>query len=244
MIQPIERQNIADTTYQKMLNMIIGGEWKQGELIPSENELREAFAVSRDTVRQAIHRLSALGVVRSHQGKGTYVQKIDTSFYLNLMIPAVFLGEEDGVNTLEFMKAIQVESVRLVCQNASDDEIMVLADCLKQMNSADKHDYEAYFHHDMGYHRYLAQLTQNSLFEKSMDISEKLLHVHLTDIVILHGSERSIAQHAECFKAIQERRADDAAHIMMQHYDMLLTRMRQWLEMNTEERDKMKRCMK
>lgn len=240
MIKPIVKKNVADEIYQKMLNMIIEGEWEQGSMIPSENELREAFAVSRDTVRQAIHRLSAIGVVRSRQGKGTYVEKIDTSFYLNLMVPAVFLGEEDGVNILEFMKAIQVESVRLVCKYAGDEEIMVLADYLEQMHSVDKDNYEEYFVHDMGYHHYLAQLTKNSLFEKSMDISEKLLQVYLKDIVYFHGSERSIEQHEECFGAIQERRADEAADIMLQHYDMLIERMRQWLALSAEERSKVK----
>lgn len=238
MLEPIEKQNIADTIYYKMLNMIIEGQWKQGSMIPSENELREAFAVSRDTVRQAIHRLSALGILRSHQGKGTYIQKIDTSFYLNLMVPAVFLSEDDGINILEFMKAIQVESVRLVCRNACDEEIMVLADYLKLMHSVNGNNYEDYFNHDMGYHRYLAQLTKNSLFEKSMDITEKLLHVYLRDIVALHGNEKSIEQHEECFKALQTRRTDDAVGIMVNHYDMLIARMRQWLSRNESERGK------
>ena len=43
MIQPIEKKNVADEVFEKMLNMIIEGDWKKGEMIPSENELREAF---------------------------------------------------------------------------------------------------------------------------------------------------------------------------------------------------------
>ena len=69
MIEPIEKQNVADTVYYKMLNMIIEGEWKQGAMIPSENELRRLF-LSADTVRQAVHRLSALGILRSRQRQG------------------------------------------------------------------------------------------------------------------------------------------------------------------------------
>lgn len=238
MLEPIEKQNIADTIYYKMLNMIIEGQWKQETMIPSENELREAFAVSRDTVRQAIHRLSALGILRSRQGKGTYIQKIDTSFYLNLMVPAVFLSEDDGISILGFMKAIQVESVRIVCQHASDEEIMMLSDYLELMHSVNNHNYEDYFNHDMGYHRYLAQLTKNNLFEKSMDITEKLLHVYLRDMVAFHGNEKSIEQHEECFKALKDRRTSDAVSIMIDHYDMLIARMRQWLTKSESERSK------
>ena len=95
MIQPIEKKNVADEVFEKMLNMIIEGDWKKGEMIPSENELREAFSVSRSTVRQAVQRLSALGIVRSRQGKGTYVEQVDTSFYLNLLIPSLMLSGGD-----------------------------------------------------------------------------------------------------------------------------------------------------
>jgi GntR family transcriptional repressor for pyruvate dehydrogenase complex len=229
MVKPIEKQNVADTVYYTMLNMIIEGEWKQESMIPSENELREGFSVSRDTVRQAIHRLKALGVLQSQQGKGTYVQKIDTSFYLNLMVPAVFLNEDDGICILEFMKAIQVESVRIVCERSSDEEIAVLSDYLTLMRSTKDGDYENYFNHDIGYHFYLVQLTKNNLFEKAMDIIEKLLHVCLRDIVAFHGSEKSLQQHEDCFEAIQRRDADRAVGIMAEHYDMLTDRLRQWL---------------
>ena len=35
MIQPIEKKNVADEVFEKMLNMIIEGDWKKGEMIPS-----------------------------------------------------------------------------------------------------------------------------------------------------------------------------------------------------------------
>ena len=194
MIQPIEKKNVADEVFEKMLNMIIEGDWKKGEMIPSENELREAFSVSRSTVRQAVQRLSALGIVRSRQGKGTYVEQVDTSFYLNLLIPSLMLSGGDSISILEFTKSIQVECVRIVSQCASDEEIARLSDYLEQMRFAG--DYESYFHFDMGYHSYLAQLTGNPLFIKAIEIVENLLHVYLRDIVAFHGSKRSM-QHTE-----------------------------------------------
>lgn len=49
------------------------GEWKPGELIPSEVELAMRFKVSQGTVRKAIDELSAENVVVRRQGKGTFV---------------------------------------------------------------------------------------------------------------------------------------------------------------------------
>ena len=49
------------------------GEWKPGELIPSEVELASRFKVSQGTVRKAIDELSAENLVVRRQGKGTFV---------------------------------------------------------------------------------------------------------------------------------------------------------------------------
>ena len=49
------------------------GEWKPGELIPSEVELAMRFKVSQGTVRKAIDELSAENLVVRRQGKGTFV---------------------------------------------------------------------------------------------------------------------------------------------------------------------------
>lgn len=49
------------------------GEWKPGELMPSEVELAARFKVSQGTVRKAIDELSAENLVVRRQGKGTFV---------------------------------------------------------------------------------------------------------------------------------------------------------------------------
>lgn len=54
-------------------NEIESGALKQGDKLPSENELTERFGVSRQTVRRAIGILEEQGVVRSVRGSGTYV---------------------------------------------------------------------------------------------------------------------------------------------------------------------------
>src|SRR6185312_11622275 len=49
------------------------GEWKPGEMIPSEVDLAARFKVSQGTVRKAIDELSAENLVVRRQGKGTFV---------------------------------------------------------------------------------------------------------------------------------------------------------------------------
>ncbi|NOX60566.1 MAG: GntR family transcriptional regulator [Chloroflexi bacterium] len=52
---------------------IAAGEWKPGDMIPSERELSEQYNISRMTARQALRELATEGLLRREQGRGTFV---------------------------------------------------------------------------------------------------------------------------------------------------------------------------
>ena len=52
---------------------LIGGEWRPGDMIPSEIELAARFKVSQGTVRKAIDSLAGENILIRRQGKGTFV---------------------------------------------------------------------------------------------------------------------------------------------------------------------------
>ncbi|MFC5474239.1 GntR family transcriptional regulator [Paraherbaspirillum soli] len=56
-----------------IMQRLQSGEWKPGELIPSEVELGNRFKVSQGTVRKAIDELAAENLLVRRQGKGTFV---------------------------------------------------------------------------------------------------------------------------------------------------------------------------
>lgn len=52
------------------------GELKHGDMIHSENELKDLYSVSRMTVRQALNNLVNEGYLYRHKGKGTFVNNM------------------------------------------------------------------------------------------------------------------------------------------------------------------------
>jgi GntR family transcriptional regulator len=66
--QPLYRQ-----VKQLLLQRVVSGDWKPGEILPSEAKLAEEFNVSQGTVRKALEEMAAEHVVVRHQGKGTFV---------------------------------------------------------------------------------------------------------------------------------------------------------------------------
>ncbi len=63
--------------YRQIKALIIqaleAGEWRPGQVIPSEQELAVRFGVSQGTVRKAIDEMAAENLLVRKQGKGTYV---------------------------------------------------------------------------------------------------------------------------------------------------------------------------
>ncbi|OYO30175.1 GntR family transcriptional regulator [Janthinobacterium sp. PC23-8] len=85
------------------------GEWKPGELIPSEVELAGRFKVSQGTVRKAIDELAAENLVMRRQGKGTFVathHEARAHFRFLRLVP------DEGVPHYPESKFIEVKRVR------------------------------------------------------------------------------------------------------------------------------------
>jgi DNA-binding GntR family transcriptional regulator len=60
---------------QELQSEIVLGRYPVGTLLPSEAELTQRFSVSRHTIRSAVRALADAGLVKSHQGLGTLVQR-------------------------------------------------------------------------------------------------------------------------------------------------------------------------
>jgi DNA-binding GntR family transcriptional regulator len=61
--------------YEILRKHITDGVYREGDLLPSENEFCRLYGMTRPTVRQALSYLANDGYIRKHQGKGSIVQQ-------------------------------------------------------------------------------------------------------------------------------------------------------------------------
>ena len=62
--------------YEILRKHITEGVYREGDLLPSENELCKIHSITRPTVRQALEALVRDGFIRKHKGKGSIVNPI------------------------------------------------------------------------------------------------------------------------------------------------------------------------
>src|ERR1700678_3840910 len=89
MAQPMYQQ-IADDLRIK----IETGELAPGAQLPVELELREQYDASRNTIRDAIKRLTSLGLVQRRPGQGTFVTHRINPFVTELTLQDLSLIAE------------------------------------------------------------------------------------------------------------------------------------------------------
>ncbi len=65
------RGHAADHCFERLAKALLAGDLAAGDELPPERVLAERYGVSRLIVRQAVHRLAELGLVRVRQGGAT-----------------------------------------------------------------------------------------------------------------------------------------------------------------------------
>ncbi len=78
----IEAQPLYVKARNIMVNRLIAGEWRPGQLLPSEFSIADDLGVSQGTVRKAMDDMTAQGLLVRKQGRGTYVAEAEDNSIL------------------------------------------------------------------------------------------------------------------------------------------------------------------
>jgi GntR family transcriptional regulator len=90
---PIQTKPLYQVVEEHIRELIDSGELIPGDLVPSEPQLAKALGVSQGTVKKAIDNLVWQRVLYRHQGKGTYVSRID---FNNSLFRFFSYGDAEG----------------------------------------------------------------------------------------------------------------------------------------------------
>lgn len=95
----IDRQTTATRVERVLRDAILRGEYAPGEKLPAERELSTTLGVTRVTLRSALARLSAAGLVATVQGDGHRVRDVRRAGGLDRIpeMVAAFEGEPERV---------------------------------------------------------------------------------------------------------------------------------------------------
>ena len=202
----------VDTVYKYLFQNIRNGTWKSGDKIPSEADLCGILNVSRVSVRGALGRLSALGMVQSRQGKGTFVSEPPAE----TQSPAFHIQNLDRLSLFEFRRIIERESAALAALRATSEDVLAMQDSIYKMEHGETDQEIA--EQDLRFHALIAKATGNEVIQHVARIAEEAYLRMFMENVAQMGS-MGTAHHRQILLDIQVRDADAARQHMNAHLD-------------------------
>ena len=172
----IEKNNLVDEAYNQLLQMIASGEWVEGSKLPSESQLCETLGVSRNTVRVALSKLNALGLIESRQGFGYSVRNLNIGIYLNSMLPTMLLHSRDLESITEFRIGVESEAAAVAAERATAEDLERMRVACEKAE-AHMGDPDMFAKYDMEFHRAVAEASKNQLFIKAAEMLESMYTV-------------------------------------------------------------------
>ncbi|HTN98894.1 MAG TPA: FadR/GntR family transcriptional regulator [Nordella sp.] len=181
-----------------------------GDRLPSERMLCESLAVSRPTVREALKRWEALGIVEMRKGSGVYLRKAVGRNIVH--VPLVLSRSskvKDLLHGLQVRRALEGEAAAICAASASADRIVTIEKALDRMEAA--HATGNSSEEDWEYHQTIIEATGNPLFTQIIQSMRDLVHQFWENpLQIPNFAEASFPFHRTMFDAIA-RRDDQAA---------------------------------
>jgi len=202
---------------QQLRQAIADGTWPAGARLPTETELAARFGMSRSTLREAVSRLRADGLVDSRPGRGAVVRGAPS---LALRLPQA--GADASVGHLfELRRLLEVEAAVLAAERRDAEALQALEqahETMAQAAAGGLHAPQA----DLAFHRAVAAASANPMLLTLLDFVGQ----HLERLIarawensarVAGGAHAAQREHEAVLAAIRDRDPGAARQAAARH---------------------------
>lgn len=217
----MREKNVTNRVIAYVNENIQNGNWKTGDKLPSEHEICNKLDVSRISVRTALQHFIALGVLKSVQGKGTFLINDDISAFapsISSIREIIKTPEtlEDMRYLLEFRALIEPEICAAIAPAADEELLSKLESLLDEMKKNVRNS-SAFVAADLEFHMAICNAQGNPITTAIMqDVSINRTRNYL-DLNHTVGSYGGIYYHSLILDALRKHDAKAARHLMKEH---------------------------
>lgn len=215
---------LATVVVEELAAQIIGGEFPEGSVLPTEGALCDEFGFSRTVLREGLKLLEERGLVRVEQGRGTTVQSRDLWNLLDPTVLRIALERDEHTTLLDNLitvrRLLEAEMARVAAARLSDEELAELALNIERTKDA-VGDYSEFRRLDQRFHAQVMKASGNEIGRTIV----RSIHQYAGWTPSLNSPggraslERTIASHSAIFAALRDRDGDLAAQRIAEHID-------------------------
>jgi len=203
---------------RELRRMIVRGDLKTGEQLPTESQLAEHFGVNRSTIREGIRQLENEGLVRREGRKRLCVTVPNQRDLAPRVIRTLVMHQVTFREVWEAALVLEPACASLCAQNRSDELVTSLTNNLQRTGQVID-DARQCTELDTEFHSLVAEGARN----KALLLSREPVGVMLNSAfdrlcpLLPQASGRMLTAHQQIVKAISKRDSDEAAVWMRKH---------------------------
>lgn len=171
-----KNEKVTDLIIGQVRDAVLSGQLKPGDRLASEKELVSQFDVSKATLREALRALEVMGLVESRKGAsgGVFITQVELQTTIHSMMNFLHFQSLSisEITMIRFM--LEPNIARLVVAKISEEDLETLQSFINSEESDIRNNKKK----DIGFHRYLARITNNSMLILIVDFIES----HLDEI--------------------------------------------------------------
>lgn len=223
-VTKLTKRNHYEEITEQIKGLIIAGNLKVGDKLPSTKEMSERFGVGRSTTREALSALKAMGLIEIKQGGGCTVTSSIPSEIELPELKSLRMNRETLLELLEARQSFEVSNAAIAAVKRTDSDLAILKALITDMKNSVGDDIEGE-RTDLLFHLTLAKATHNSILVRLFESITSQIETAIHEIrrVELYAN-RSVAarlyeEHSAIYEAVSTQDAAAASLYMKQHLD-------------------------
>ncbi len=197
---------VTDEAILRIKDLIIQGDLKPGDRLPSEAELATRFGLSRGSLREAVRALSLVKVLDVRQGAGTYVTSLEPDVLLDAVSFLIDFHRDDRLlHILGVRRVIEPTAAAMATTRISDELITTLRDLTSKASALT--DVEKLVAYDLEFHRLITVECGNPVLASLVEqftVPTTRARVW-RGLAVTDAIERTIQEHTDIVDAIALR---------------------------------------
>lgn len=214
------REPLPQSAARKIQGMILSGELKPGDKVPSQRDFAGTLAISRASLREALLTLETLGLVKTQAGRGTFVSAEKPSGTRELARWR-YSGRHSVFDVFQTRVMIETRIAGLAAPSiaaADCDRLAAATDAMEK--SFAEGDLLSHVEADLGFHGLIAAACPNRmLVDLYQSVRDELTETQRQPIpkTAPERMAQSTAEHRHIVSALRDRDAARAAAAMESH---------------------------
>ena len=110
----VKKKNLYETVADRMEDMILSNSLRQGERLPSEQELALKFGISRNVMRESLKLLKERQLIVQKNGEGTFIAKPESGSVTEILNRMLRLDDIGYMDVYEMRKLLEPYALSLI----------------------------------------------------------------------------------------------------------------------------------